>query len=124
MTFKEKPKTCTPYGYTVEYSTTTKEEIEAMSWAGSEGAGSWRDGAAIYAGGLIGEPTFKGVIAKDRWTKVSERERTYHFANGVTTSVDHPTWLWPSSSGTHYIKDSYGKIHVINKSWVRITITE
>lgn len=84
----------------------------------------WRDGAAIYSHGLIGEPTFKGVIDKDKWTKINERSRTYHFANGATTSVDCTAWLWVSSSGTHYIKDSYGKIHIINKSWVRITITE
>ena len=107
-----------------DYVPITKEEIDAMSWAGSEGAGSWRDGAVTYGVGLLGEPTFKGVIAKDRWTKVSERKRTYHFANGVTTSVEHPTWLWPSSSGTHYIKDSYGKIHIVSKAWVRVTITE
>ena len=125
MTFKEKPKTCTPYGYTVEYSTTTKEEVKAMQdeFARYEPA-RWRDGAAIYSHGLIVEPTFQGVITKDKWTRINERSRTYYFANGVTTSVDRPTWLWPSSSGTHYIKDSYGKIHVINKSWVRITITE
>ena len=103
----------------------TKEEVKAMQdeFARYEPA-RWRDGAAIYSHGLIVEPTFQGVITKDKWTRINERSRTYYFANGVTTSVDHPTWLWPSSSGTHYIKDSYGKIHVINKSWVRITITE
>lgn len=96
-----------------------------MSWAGSEGAGSWRDGAAL--GSVLrynNEPTFKGVITKDRWLKVNERSRTYHFAGGVATSVYCLTWLWVSSSGTHYIQDSDGKIHIINKAWVRITITE
>ena len=107
-----------------DYIRITKEEIEAMSWAGAEGAGSWRDGASIYSGGLIGEPAFRGVIVKDTWTKANEWSRTYHFANGATTSVDCAAWLWVSSSGTHYVKDSYGKIHIINKSWVRITITE
>ena len=92
--------------------------------SGYYGGFSWRDGAALGSKGLIGEPTFQGVIAKDRWTRINERERTYHFANGVMTSVEHPTWLWPSSSGTHYIKDSYGKVHIINKAWVRITVTE
>ena len=85
---------------------------------------NWRDGAAVYGNGLLGEPTFRGVIDKDKWTKVNERNRTYHFPNGATTSVDCTSWLWVSNSGTHYIKDSYGKIHIINKSWVRITITE
>ena len=87
-------------------------------------SGYWRDGASLGTRDLLVEPTFQGVIAKDRWTRINERERTYHFANGVMTSVERPTWLWPSSSGTHYSKDSYGKIHVINKSWVRITIAE
>ena len=85
---------------------------------------NWRDGAAVYASGLVGEPAFRCVIDKDKWTKVNERNRTYHFPNGATTSVDCTAWLWVSNSGTHYIKDSYGKIHIINKSWVRITITE
>ena len=111
----------TRYG---DYIELTKEEIEAMSWAGAEGAGSWRDGAVTYTLRYNEEPTFQGTIAKDRWTKANERSRTYHFANGATTSVDCTAWLWVSSSGTHYIKDSYGKIHIINKSWVRITITE
>ena len=102
----------------------TRKEIESMSWAGSYGAGNWRDESGIYSDRLIGEPTFKGIIDKDKWTKVNERSRTYHFADGITTSVDNPAWLWPSSSGTHYIKDSYGKVHIINKAWVRITITE
>lgn len=70
------------------------------------------------------EPTFRGAIGKDKWAKVNERNRTYHFPNGATTSVDCAAWLWGTNSGTHYIKDSYGKIHIINKSWVRITITE
>ena len=95
-----------------------------MSRVGAEGTGSWRDGAAICAGGLIGEPMFKGIIDKDKWTKVNERNRTYHFPNGATTSVDCTAWLWVSNSGTHYIKDSYGKIHIINKSWIRVTIME
>ena len=96
-----------------------------MSWAGSYGAGNWRDeSVSCYSDGLTGEPTFKGIIDKDKWTKVNERSRTYHFADGITTSVDNPAWLWPSSSGTHYIKDSYGKIHIVSKEWVRITITE
>ena len=131
VTFKKKPAgLLMPYGYPVEYFTEniTKEEIESMAYgAGNwrDGAGGyWRDGAAVHTGGLIGEPTFQGTIIKDKWTRINERERTYHFANGVRTSVEHPTWLWPSSSGTHYIKDSYGKIHIINKAWVRITITE
>ena len=109
----------TRYG---DYVHLTKEEIESMAYEYDKI--NWRDGAVTYGVGWLGEPTFKAVIAKDRWTKVNERSRTYHFANGVTTSVEHPTWLWPSSSGTHYLKDSYGKIHVINKAWVRITITE
>ena len=92
--------------------------------SGLVGEINWRDGAVVYGNGLLGEPTFKGVIDKDKWTKVNERNRTYHFPNGATTSVDCTAWLWVSNSGTHYIKDSYGKIHVINKAWVRITITE
>lgn len=79
-------------------------------------------GMGYGAEGLLGEPTFRGTIAKDRWTKVDERCRTYYFANDVTASVDCPAWLWVSSSGTHYIKDSCGRIHILNKSWVRITI--
>ena len=107
-----------------DYIRITKEEIDAMSWAGSYGAGSWRDGAVTYTSRGNEEPTFQGAITKDKWTKVNERSRTYHFPNGATTSVDCTAWLWVSNSGTHYIKDSYGKIHIINKSWVRITITE
>ena len=84
----------------------------------------WQDGAAIYSGGLIGEPTFKGVITKDKWTKVSERKRTYHFDGGVATSVENVSWLWVSSTGTHYICEATGTIHIIAKGWVRITITE
>ena len=107
-----------------DYIRITKEDIDAMSWAGSEGAGNWRDGAFTYGVGLLGEPTFKGVIAKDRWTKVSERKRTYHFAGGVATSVENVSWLWASSSGTHYICEANGTIHIIAKGWFRITITE
>ena len=103
-----------------DYIRITKEDIDAMMY----GEINWRDGAAVYGNGLLGEPTFRGVIDKDKWTKVNERNRTYHFPNGATTSVDCTSWLWVSNSGTHYIKDSYGKIHIINKSWVRITITE
>ena len=103
-----------------DYIRITKEDIDAMMY----GEINWRDGAVGYAQGLLGEPAFRGVIVKDTWTKVNERSRTYHFANGATTSVDCAAWLWVSSSGTHYIKDSRGKIHIINKSWVRITITE
>ena len=103
-----------------DYIRITKEDIDAMMY----GEINWRDGAAVYGSGLLGEPTFRGVIDKDKWTKVNERNRTYHFPNGATTSVDCTAWLWVSNSGTHYIKDSYGKIHIINKSWVRITITE
>ena len=84
----------------------------------------WHGGAEIYSGCRTGEPTFRGVIDKDKWTKVNERNRTYHFPNGATTSVDCTAWLWVSNSGTHYIKDSYGKIHIINKSWIRVTIME
>ena len=113
-----------PFDEDGKFARLTRKEIEAMSRVGAEGTGSWRDGASLGTGGLIGEPAFQGVIVKDRWTRINERERTYHFANGVMTSVERPTWLWPSSSGAHYIKDSYGKIHVINKAWVRITITE
>ena len=105
------------YGY---YIRITKEDIDAMSY----GEINWRDGAVVYGNGLLHEPTFKGVITKDRWTKVNERNRTYHFPNGATTSVDCTAWLWVSNSGTHYIKDSYGKIHIINKSWIRVTIME
>ena len=105
-----------------DYVELTEEEIEAMNY--EYNGVNWRDGAVTYGVGLLGEPTFKGVIAKDRWTRINERERTYHFANGVMTSVERPTWLWPSSSGTHYIKDSYGKIHIVSKAWVRVTITE
>ena len=131
VTFKKKPAgLLMPYGYPVEYFTEniTKEEIESMAYgAGNWRAGAggyWRDGAAVHTGGLIGEPTFQGTIIKDKWTRINERERTYHFADDVTTSVDCTAWLWVSSSGTHCIKDSYGKIHIINKAWVRITITE
>ena len=109
----------------VYYTRITKEDIDTMSWAGSEGAGNWRDGAELdRVVRCNDEPTFRGSIKKDAWTAVHERHRTYHFANGVTTSVEYPTWLWVSSSGTHYIKDANGQIHVINKAWVRITITE
>lgn len=128
VTFKKKPAgLLMPYGYPVEYFTEniTKEEVESMSWTGDAGAGSGRDGAALDSVlRYNNEPTFKGVITKDRWTKINERSRTYHFANGVTTSVDCTAWLWASSSGTHYIKDSSGKIHIINKAWIHITITE
>ena len=99
-----------------DYIRITKEDIDAMMCDGI----NWRDSVVRYND----EPTFRGVIGKDKWTKVNERNRTYHFANSVTTSVDNPTWLWVSSSGTHYIKDSYGEIHIINKAWFRITITE
>ena len=104
-------------------------EIDAMSWAGNHDAVSWRaisgrDGVVTYTSRGNEEPTFQGTITKDKWTKVSERKRTYHFAGGVATSVESVSWLWVSSSGTHYIKDSYGKIHIINKAWFRVTITE
>ena len=92
--------------------------------SGYYGGFSWRDGASLGTGGSLREPAFQGVIAKDRWTRISERRRTYHFANEIMTTVNCPAWLWVSSSGTHYIKDSDGKIHIINKAWVRITITE
>ena len=84
----------------------------------------WHGGAEIYSGGLIGEPTFKGVITKDKWTKVSERKRTYHFAGGVATTVENVSWLWVSSTGTHYICEATGTIHIIAKGWFRITIKE
>ena len=93
------------------------EDIDAMMYSEVR----WRDYAT---NGLLGEPAFRGVIDKDRWTKVNERKRTYHYANGASTSVDGIEWLWVSNSGTHYIKDSYGKIHIINKSWIRVTIME
>ena len=84
----------------------------------------WHGGAEIYSGRWTGEPTFKGVITKDKWTKVRERKRTYHFTGGVATSVENVSWLWVSSSGTHYICEANGTIHIIAKGWVRITITE
>ena len=106
-----------------DYVHLTKEEIEAMaSWY--YGGVSWRDGAALGSKGVIGEPAFRGVIAKDRWTKVSERKRTYHFAGGVATSVENVSWLWVSSSGTHYLCEANGTVHIIAKGWFRITITE
>jgi len=101
----------------------TQKEVDGMA-AGYGDGYNWRDGAAIYSGGLIGEPTFKGVITKDKWTKVSERKRTYHFAGGVATSVENVSWLWVSSTGTHYICEATGAIHIIAKGWFRITITE
>ena len=101
-----------------DYIRITKEEIEAMTH------GNWRDGAAIYSGSWTGEPTFKGVITKDKWTKVSERKRTYHFAGGVATTVENVSWLWVSSSGTHYLCEANGTVHIIAKGWFRITITE
>ena len=85
---------------------------------------NWRDGAAVYASGLVGEPAFRCVIDKDKWTKVNERSRTYHFAGGVATSVENVSWLRVSSSGTHYIKDASGQIHILAKGWRRIAITE
>ena len=84
---------------------------------------NWRDGAAVYANGLVGEPAFRGVIDKDRWTKVSERKRTYHYANGASTSVDGIEWVWVSSTGTHYLKTN-SHIHIMKKDWVQIAITE
>jgi hypothetical protein len=105
----------------------TQKEVENM--AAECGDYIWRNGAdgAIVNGslsGLIGEPTFKDVIAKDKWTKVSERKRTYHFVGGVATSVENASWLWVSSGGTHYICEANGTIHIIAKGWFRITITE
>lgn len=100
-----------------DYIRITKEDIDAMMYSEVR----WRDYAT---NGLLGEPTFKGVIDKDKWTKINERSRTYHFANGVTTSVDCPAWLWVSSTGTHYICEATGTIHIIAKGWFRITIKE
>lgn len=105
-----------------DYVELTEEEIEAMNY--EYNGVNWRDGAVTYGVGSLGEPTFKGVIAKDRWTKVSERKRTYHFAGGVATSVENVSWLWVSSSGTHYLCEANGTVHIIAKGWFRIAITE
>lgn len=98
----------------------TQKEVDDMAAGYSDY--NWRDGAIIYHG-LIGEPTFQGTIKKDCWTKVKERSRTYHYANGVSTSVDGIEWVWVSSTGTHYLKTN-SHVHIVNKDWVRITITE
>lgn len=100
----------------------TKEEIEAMS-SGYYGGFSWRDGASLGTGGSIREPAFQGVIAKDRWTRINERSRTYHYANGASISVDGIEWVWVSSTGTHYLKTN-SHIHIMKKDWVQIAITE
>ena len=94
-----------------------------MSWAGDEGCGNWRDGAVFYSGALAGEPKFRGVIEKNKWTKINERSRTYHYANGASTSVDGIEWVWVSSTGTHYLKTN-SHIHIMKKDWVQIAITE
>ena len=122
VTFKKKPAgLLMPYGYPVEYFTEniTKEEVEKMALVFNGYSDTWAKFAEEKQ-----RPTFVPTTPKDEWVSVSERRRTYYFADDVTTSVDSPAWLWPSSSGTHYIKDSYGKIHIVNKAWVRITITE
>ena len=92
------------------------EDIDAMMYSEVR----WRDYAT---NGLLGEPAFRGVIDKDRWTKVNERKRTYHYANGASTSVDGIEWVWVSSTGTHYLKTN-SHIHIMKKDWVQIAITE
>ena len=106
------------YGET--FNLTQKEVDDMVAGYGSGYIG--RDGAIIYPG-LVGEPTFQGTIKKDCWTKVKERSRTYHYANGVSTSVDGIDWVWVSSTGTHYLKTN-SHVHIVKKDWVRITITE
>ena len=103
--------------------TLTQKEVDGMA-AGYDGY-NWRDGAIVYGSlsGLPGEPTFRGTIKKDCWVKVEERNRTYHYANGVSTSVDGIEWVWVSSTGTHYLKTNR-HVHIVKKDWVRITITE
>lgn len=93
------------------------EDIDAMMYSEVR----WRDYAT---NGLLGEPAFRGVIDKDRWTKVNERKRTYHYANGASTSVDGIEWVWVSSTGTHYLCEANGTVHIIAKGWFRIAITE
>ena len=86
---------------------------------------NWRDGAMLDSVVRYNdEPTFRGVIGKDKWTKVNERSRTYYFAGGVATSVENVSWLWVSSSGTHYLCEANGTVHIIAKGWFRIAITE
>ena len=101
----------------------TQKEVDDM--AAEYGDYNWRDGVIVYGSlsGLTGEPTFQGTIKKDCWTKVKERGRTYHYANGVSTSVDGIEWVWVSSTGTHYLKTN-SHVHIVKKDWVRITITE
>ncbi len=101
----------------------TQKEVENM--AAGYSVYNWRDGEIMYGSlsGLIGEPTFQGTIKKNCWVKVKERSRTYHYANGVSTSIDHIEWVWVSSTGTHYLKTN-SHIHIVKKDWVRITITE
>jgi len=121
VTFKKKPAgLLMPYGYPVEYFTEniTKEEVEKMALVFN----GYSDTRAKFAEEKQ-RPTFVPVMPKDEWVSVSERRRTYYFADGKHVAVDSPTWLFVSSSGTHYVCAGTG-VHIISKAWLQIIITE
>jgi hypothetical protein len=51
-----------------------------------------------------------------------ERTRTYFFPEGQTVQIPGITHIAVSSSGTHRLKTSDGKLHIVPVGWLHIEI--
>ena len=55
--------------------------------------------------------------------KLEEKERTYYFAGGDKVELKDVVELGFGSSGTHRVKTSDGKLHIISQGWLHVEIT-
>ena len=112
-----------PYGHPIEYYTENIKQTEVNEMAAGYGVGYDLNTWGKFAEEKL-QPKFVPVMPKDQWVSIHERSRTYHFAGGKSITIDKPTWLFVSSSGTHYVTGTSGLVHIVSKAWLQIVITE
>ena len=51
-----------------------------------------------------------------------ERSRTYTFPGGETVRLENVTHFLARESGTHRLKTSDGRLHIVPKGWLHIEL--
>lgn len=55
-------------------------------------------------------------------TEVNEPTRSYRFAGGDVVSFDNVTHVKVSPSGTHRLRTSDGKFHIVPPTWLSVSL--
>lgn len=64
------------------------------------------------------------MINRNEAIKLNEKQRVYYFPNESKVVLNNVTELIIRESGTHRLKTSDKKIHVIPAGWIHIEINE